>query len=367
MKYQLGQSTKNNIQDCVEEVVKSFRNPKMIIYYGDITNFKEYTKAMHEKFPDTICMGASTFVCLTKDGATRKGLTAVAFEDGIDVSAGVIHNANKYPLKDMDEIKRCVKEVKNHKNTICVEFTTSLLCAEESVLAVLNAVLEEYNIPLVGGSAGDDNTGEITYVALNGEIHENSTVFAIIHNESGAIHVYRENIYKPKTGNVLVATKVDWLNREVKEYDHQPAAKVYARELGVAESEISKYFDSYPVGRLYGKDMYITANCEETSGKGMRYHARIYNNSKVVVLEPDDYREVTKKTMERIKKEVPKPSFCLMCHCLARSALFEGEGYIQEYAKYAGSMLGDYIAFSGYGEQMDRFQFNQTMTVAVFE
>ena len=56
-----------------------------------------------------------------------------------------------------------------------------------------------------------------------------------------------------------------------------------------------------------------------------------------------------------------------MCHCLARSILFDGDGYLQEYAKTMGSVLGNYVGFSGYGEQYGEQHFNQTMTFAVFE
>ena len=56
-----------------------------------------------------------------------------------------------------------------------------------------------------------------------------------------------------------------------------------------------------------------------------------------------------------------------MCHCLARTILFTNEGYLDEYSKEMHSVLGDYVGFSGYGEQYGSQHFNQTMTVAVFE
>ena len=39
----------------------------------------------------------------------------------------------------------------------------------------------------------------------------------------------------------------------------------------------------------------------------------------------------------------------------------------ENYAKEMGEILGDYVGFSGYGEQLGRQQFNQTMSVIVFE
>lgn len=367
MKYHIGRGKSPQAETCVNEATGSFQNPKLILYYSPADRFGEYTQLLHSKFPNSICMGATTIVSIGKDGASKTGLMAVGIEQGITCSAGVLEDADTYPIKYVDRVENCVKQLGVKSNSICLEFTTALKCAEESVLSTLNSVLLDYNIPVFGGSAGDDTSGVVTYVGLNGKVYENSSVFCLIHNESGPIHVYRENIYKPITGNILTATKVDYVNRTVKEYDHQPAAQVFARELGVSENEIGKYLDTNPMGRIIGEEMYITANCAQTQDRGMTYHARVYNNSRLVVLGPDDYHEVIERTKEKIRREVPKPSFAIMCHCLARTLLFEGDGYLQKYVKEMGEVLGDYVGFSGYGEQLGRQQFNQTMSVIVFE
>lgn len=367
MRYNIGHSEQTSTEACINEATKQFNNPKLILYFSPIEQFSEYSILLHKKFPESICMGATTIVGITKNGAFKKGITIVGIEDGIRCSAGVLQHAKEYPIKYAGAIKQCVTEISQTKNTMCLEFTTALCCAEETVLSALTSVLDGYNIPIMGGSAGDDTSGKITYVALNGTVYENSCVFALIHNEGGAIHLYRENIYKPITNNILTATKVDWVNRIVKEYNHEPATRVYARELGVSENQIEHYFDTNPVGRIIGKNMFITANNMQTSGKGIAYHARVYANHQVVVLEPDDYHSVIKNTMEKIKTEIPRPSFAIMCHCLARTLLFDKDGYLQQYCKTMGNVLGNYIGFSGYGEQMNHEQFNQTMTVAIFE
>lgn len=367
MRCVVGQSSRPQVSACVEEVTKQFSNPNIILYFSPANQFEEYTRLLHEKFPDSICMGASVIVGITGNGAIKQGLTAMALCDGIKASAGVLADADTYPIKYVQNVKDCVKKIGAHKNTVCLEFTTAFCCAEESVLSVLNSVLMDCDIPVFGGSAGNDTKDTITYVGLNGQVYSNSCVFALIHNERGAIHLFRENIYKPMNDHVLVATKVDYVKRIVQEYNHEPAAKAFAKELGVAENQVSKYFDTHPMGRIFGNHMYITANCAEVEGKGISYHARIYNNSQTVVLEPDDYRRVGRETMEKIRQEVPRPSFSIMCHCLARTLLFDGEGYLQEYVKTMGNVLGDYVGFSGYGEQLRRQQLNQTMIVVVFE
>ena len=56
-----------------------------------------------------------------------------------------------------------------------------------------------------------------------------------------------------------------------------------------------------------------------------------------------------------------------MVNCLARSILFEGDGYLNTFATQVGSSLGNYVGFAGYGEQLNEQHFNQTMILAVFE
>ena len=313
-------------------------------------------------------MGATTIACLGNTGVKRQGLHIVAFEEGISCSAGILEHVDKYPIRYADRIKKCSDQIRQSENTICLEFTTAFQCAEESVLSALNSVLFERKIPVFGGTAGEvlpvkHNT---TFVALNGVVRNNGCVFAILHSESGRIRIFRENIYKPVTGNVLTVTKADSRNRRVMEYDNKPAVTVLARELGISESEIDKYMDSNPIGRISGNEIYVTAN-NRRENTDMLYHARMNLSSKVMVLEAADYKEVVRETKEKIKREVPNPSFSIMCHCLARTRLFEEDGYLDEYAKDMASVLGNYIAFSGYGEQSGENHYNQTMTVAVFE
>lgn len=367
MEYQICRSNHSNPETCVKEIAAKFSKPKIILYFSPVEHFKEYSECFHQQFPDSICMGTTALISIDKSGAQKKGLMAIGIESGIQCSAGVLEEIDTYPIKYAKRVKECVDRLGRKQNTMCLEFTAAFCCAEESVLASLNSVLDEYDIPLVGGTAGDDTSGEITYVGLNGKVYDKGCVFALLHNEGGKIHFFRENIYKPVNGNVVTATKVDYTTRTVLEYDHQPAAAVYAKQLGIAESAIETQFDTHPMGRILGSNMYITANAAKGKDKSISYFARIYENSQLVALEPDDYRRVAADTMEKIRNEVPKPSFAIMCHCLARTLLYDSEGYLQEYVKTMGSVLGDYVGFSGYGEQMNHQQFNQTMIVAVFE
>lgn len=366
MEYNIGRSSNRQAKDAVSEAVKSFKRPKLIVAFAGIDQFEECHKELAARFPDSIVIGASTYVGLCAQGAFKNQLLVLGIEDGIECCADVLEEAGRYPIRYVNRVKDCVHKLGNTQNSVCVEFSPAFLGCEESVLSTLNSVLLEKKIPILGGTAGDDCSGKRTLVGLNGKVWEDAAVFVLIRNKGGRIHFYKEDIYAP-SGQQFVATKVDIEKRIVYEYNHRPAAQCVAEALNTSVDGLSRYMDNHPMGRLVGDDIYITANCAVTEHQGMMYHARVYNDARMLLLEPGDYKEIGRQTRQRIKDEKYSRTLTIMIHCLARSLMFEGDGYIDAFAKETGREVGEFIGLSGYGEQMNQQHFNQTMLMAVFE
>ena len=366
MKYKIAKSSKTDINLAIHEATSELKNPKLILFFSGVDEFQDYAREIKKQFPEAITMGATTFAAFCKDGAFKDTLLVLGFEDGIKCEAGVLEEVDKYPLKYVDRVEKLAANFHNPQNTVCLEFSSALISCEELVLSTLNSVLAKKKIPVFGGSAGDRGKAEKSMISLDGKVYNNACVFLMLENLNGKISFYRENIYKP-TQHYFKSTKVDVRQRIVYEYDHKPAAQVMADALGVTIRDLPNYLDSYPMGHIIGNEMYIVANNAIVNNNAMAYHARIHNNSQIVLLEPDDYKAVIKSTLEKVKRECKKPSLTLMVNCLARSILFEGDGYLNQFATNAGEALGDYVGFAGYGEQLDEEHFNQTMILAVFE
>ena len=366
MDYKIARSNNTDINKAIEEATSQLKNPTLILFFSGVDEFEQYAGEIKKKYPDAITMGATTFAAFCKEGSYKDTLMVLGFEDGIRCEARLLEDVDKYALKYYERVKKIASNFNNPENTMCLEFSSALISCEELVLSTLNSVLSNKKIPVFGGSAGDKGRAEKSLISLNGKVYSNACVFVMIENLKGKIRFYRENIYKP-TRHYFKSTKVDVRNRIVYEYDHKPAAQVMADAMGVSMKELPKYLDSYPMGRIIGNEMYIVANNAIVKDNGMAYHARIYNNSQIVLLEPDDYRSVIKRTLEQVKLDCKKPSLTLMVNCLARSILFEGEGYLNEFATEVGAALGNFVGFAGYGEQLNEQHFNQTMVLAVFE
>ena len=358
---------KESAELCVKETVKDFSDPKLIIFFSDEYDFCEYSRLIHSQFPNAVSIGCSTYRLWGSIGTEKNVLYAMAIEDGIEISADVIPKANEFALTYADRVKECVNKISDTKNTVCVEFTVPYKNYEEYALVVLNSVLLRKGIPIIGGTAANDNTSETGYVSLNGEVYTDGCVFMLIKNLGGAIRLYRENIYVPLTGRQFPTTKANSVSRTVMRLGEKTAAEVYAEELGVPIGDIKKYFFYYPLGRRVGDETYITAIYEVGANGSLKNLARIHEGTDISVMTVGDYKQITEKTFEKIKRENPAPSLVMLFNCLARTILFESENTIEDYQKRLSEEFPNYIGFSCCGEQMGTKHFNHTALFAVFE
>lgn len=360
-----------NARLCVLDAVKDFKNPKIILFFSGEKHFCEYSKIIYEMFPNAICIGSSAYRTWNSSGTSKNALKVIAIEDGVTCSAGVIEKADSSALSFAGNVRDCMNEVGETQNTICIEFTVPYKRAEEYALMALNSVLLRNEIPVIGGTAAniDADTGisEEAYVSLNGKIYTDGCVFAIIHNIGGKISLYRENIYEPLTGNEFTVTKANSFTRTIMTLDKIPVSEVYANELNVPIEEISKYFFHYPMGQCVGDHTFVTAIQDEGTKGSLKYHARVHEGTKMLVMKEGDYKKITLRTIEEIKSQFKNPSLVLMFHCVARTILFEDNGYIDEYQQYLSEAFPNFIGFACLGEQMMTKNFNHTMMLAVFE
>lgn len=361
----------DNARKCVLEAVKDFKKPKLILFFSDEKNFCEYTEIIYEMFPGAVCMGCSSYRLWNNTRTEKKGLNVIAIEDGIICSADVIEKADNFALGSANKVRACMDNVGITENTICAEFTVPYKRTEEYALMALNSVLLRNGIPVIGGTAANicaDKTSDgEAYVSLNGKVYTDGCVFAVIHSLHGSIFLYRENIYEPLTGTEFTVTKSNSITRTVMTYDKIPAADVYANELNVPRDSIKDYFFHYPMGQCDGEDTYVTAIHDEGSNGSLKHHARVHEGTKMMVMKEGDYKTITRRTIETVKSKAGTPSLVLMFHCVARTILFEDNGYIDEYQTVLSESFPNFIGFACLGEQLGTKNFNHTMMLAVFE
>ena len=413
MKNVVNSSSQSTAEEIFNELKKDISDAKLVLYFAPEKVFRELTKLISEEFPGTKSMGCTTCGVISASGEQEFSSQAIWFTDGIECTGGVIPDIASFPLQSVQKIKNSIESLSSTENTVCLEFTTAFSLSEELVLTALDSVTCEYNIPVTGGTCGVKNYDhETTLVSENGKVYENSAVYMFIRNLNGSISIYKENVYVP-TKHTFTATLVDIKNRIVKELNRKPAKLVLKDAFHLKEAEIEPFLKEHPLGRITEKELYVSA-CEKVNyDNSISYSSRIFNNTKVSVLETGNFPEITKGTIKKIREDFEEkainatqdaqsgrdstneqenplnkaenlsdkqngqektqnpaensPSLVFLIHCDARKTLFEKNNFHKTFLTEWQNSFSSLSGFYSHGEQLGKIHFNLTLLAVVFE
>ncbi len=357
-------SRESSPQAAVAQATGSLKEPMGIIFMSDYDRFGEIAKLLSEKYPNADIIGTAGTVYHGSLIGDRSILVVTAITGDASVSANVIEDLSKGPLRDVYRLADSIKKVAPRQDdTVCIEFCTG---NEEVLVSSMNVVLKTGNVSLAGGTVFGAPEGKPSLVAYNGKIYEDSCVFMVIRNLKGKAFVIRENIYDKADGPAHIATKVNPAKKEVVELDHRPAADVYAEETGVPKNAIVDNVLKAPFGRVVDRDIFISSMNGVDSRGAIANYKRINQNDVLFVLKLLDYRSINEDTKREINSKTSRPSLIFSVNCIYRYLLFQQEGYLSEFLS-GMAKVAPFVGYIGGGEQYNRQHVNQTMVCAVFE
>ena len=370
MAFYVGYSELKNVDEALIEATKGFEDNSFILYFSPLSKIQEVSEKIHNLFPNSITVGTSSHYSYSKSGLKRGYIACFGLKDVLEISCDIILEIDRYPLKYADRVENAIKKLSSPENTICLELSTAFSMSEEFVLTTLNSVCEKYNIPVAGGNAGmspeELKSGvRKTYVGLNGKCYENACVFAMLKNPSSPIKLYDEHFYKP-TGIELSITSVNIKNKTILEINHQPAAKELAKILKCSVEELPKKMTYYQFGKYIDGKLMISSFGRMFEDNSLEFNAHLFNQTKVMLLEPGNLEEVFENTFNKIKSENPCAKIGFIIHCQGRSMFMDENGKLEEYAKKIGKLFPFFCGFSSMGEQFKSLHLNHTMVMVVF-
>ena len=342
-------------------------SPVLVIFTSDNANFGWYSRMLSNSFPNAAVIGTTSDTMYSPGMVHRVGLSVMAVTEGVSVASGVIFEVSRFPKRSADSIRTAMESIER-ENTVCLEFNASVGNCEELVMDTFYDIMSDSGIPLCGCTAAVAvNPEKPSAVSLNGILYMDACVFVFIHNENGRVGIIKENMFRP-TEHFFVATEVDCDARKVYEFDHKPATGVVASAMHIPEDELGANSFFHPVGRIENDDLNIIAVKEQFPDGSMSFFSRIYNQTRVVLLDPvESVEQVWKDTSDRAHALIKDPSFVFVINCFSRIKYFSETGRMGEYNEKLTEYYPDYIGVSGHGEQFAYRHLNQTMLILVFE
>jgi hypothetical protein len=235
-----------------------------------------------------------------------------------------------------------------------------LSLSEEWLTAALYRGLGD--VPIVGGSAGDDLAFQRTHVYAEQRFHVDAAVF-VAFETSLPFTTFKLQHCTP-TATKMVITAADPPHRVVHEIDGEPAAEAYARAVGIPVERLdTQAFSKHPLMMRVDEDYYIRAVSRKNPDLSLTFFCAIEEGVVLTLGRPADAVSALERQLEQALARVPDARVVVGFDCVLRRLELE----VDAVSGAAGALLAkaNMIGFCTYGEQFNAIHVNQTLVGVV--
>jgi hypothetical protein len=363
-----GQSCERDPRAAAAEFHAAVAQPDMalVVFFSSSAYDRDVLAAeIARLFAGVQVVGCTTAGEIGPIGYCQDSLTGVSFPAGLCTAAsGHLDGLQHFETGKGQRLAQAVLqrlEIQSPdvtaKNTFAFLMIDGLSMREEPVAHVLQHALGD--LAMFGGSAGDDLNFHATYVYFEGAFHADSAVLTLIRTAL-PFKVFKTQHFIA-SDEMLVVTEADPAKRIVTEINGLPAAREYARLLGVGPGALDpNHFAAFPVTVLiYGTD-YVRSIQKANADGSLTFYCAIEEGLVLRVARGVDLVDNLEKTFDEICAEIGPPQFAFGCDCVLRNLEMNQYGLKDRVAEVF--RRNNVVGLSSYGEQIRGVHVNQTLT-----
>ena len=247
------------------------------------------------------------------------------------------------------------------KGIFALCFIDGLSYAEEAVTSAIHWGLDD--VPLIGGSAGDDLKFETTRLMANGRVASDSAIIVLVATEI-PFHVFKTDNFIP-TDEKLVVTASDPDHRIVREFNAANAAEEYAASVGILPQTLTPLsFASHPVVVKVGGEYYCRSIQRMHPDGSLSFFCAIDDGIVLSIAQPKNMVESTRTAFEDVEHKLGGIDMILGFDCVLRRLDARNRQVFRDISElYRTNKV---IGFGTYGEQYRSMHLNQTFTGIAF-
>lgn len=232
---------------------------------------------------------------------------------------------------------------------------------EEAMTAALHWALQD--LPLLGGSAGDDLNFNRTSLVLDGEELPGGGIVMLLRT-SLPVHIFKTENFVP-TSEKLVVTRSDPERRIVHELNAAPAALVYAEVIAADPAALNpQSFASHPLVVRVGGQYYCRSIQKVNPDNSLSFFCAIDDGIVLTVAEPTGMARSTMQALDDVRNALGDIDFVLGFDCVLRQVDARNRQITRKLSDIY--RLNNVIGFNTYGEQFHSMHLNQTFTGVAF-
>lgn len=242
-------------------------------------------------------------------------------------------------------------------NSFALSLLDGLSIREELILKALSSGLED--IPLVGGSAGDNLHFQNTQVYFEGEFKTRSAILALV-NTTCPFRVFSAH-HLVSQQEKLVVTSASPYERVVHELNAEPAALEYCRVHGLAIDDLkTKTFALHPLAVQISDETYVRAIQKVNDDLSLTFFCAIDVGVVLTKMTSGGLLEQSQRLLQEIADDIGEPQVIIGFDCIHRRLEIDALEIVDDVSKlYSRYRM---IGFNTYGEQMDGMHLNHTIT-----
>lgn len=313
--------------------------------------------------------GCSTAGEITPRGLEEGHIVALLFPSASFMTASVMmENLSGSGMgeitAEVETIKRNVLsrlEPARRGNVFALCFIDGMSYAEEAVTSAIHWGLDD--IPLIGGSAGDDLKFETTTLISNGKVASNSAIVVIVATDV-PFHVFKTENFIP-SDEKLVVTASDPDRRIVHEFNAGNAAEEFAAAVGIEPNQLTPMsFASHPVVVRVGGEYYCRSIQRVHADGSLSFFCAIDDGIVLSIAQPKGMVESTRSALKTVRDKLGAIDMVLGFDCVLRRLDAQNRQVFRDISELYRD--NNVIGFGTYGEQYRSMHLNQTLTGIAF-
>jgi len=365
-----GSSEKSDAYSAVGEATSHWADDVspdiLFVFHSSKQNPHDVATILSERFPDTLIVGCTTAgEWMTGQHKNHALVLSAITTPCIRWSMSIIENLSDNPANSTKKACSDLLQQLNINNSdlnpeqhFCLSFFDGLSAREEPVIAAMASELGD--IPLLGGSAGDDLKFNHTFVIANNKAYQHAAVF-ILAESSIPFHAIKHQHYVPDDITVVI-TKADVDKRLVYRLDGIPAAERYAQLLNLdIEALTPQVFSDNPLTYPYGDECYMRALRQVFEDHSLEFGCAIEEGMVLNLCKHQDMVVEYDKLITELAQQSGKSELLLLCNCIYRALEGRSANINQSLAEKTTTITNHMIGFDTYGEQWNGLHINQTL------
>lgn len=327
----------------------------------------EIGKVLSSSYTDIPVIGCTTAGVIDMQGYNDDGVSAFALPAAhFSVTTELFSPISQLDIQDcrsrtralIDKLAgRSMAKIADH--TFAFLLVDGLTMSEETVLSAIYPELGD--IPLFGGSAGDDLQFKQTQIFVSGTSVSDGAALVMV-NTTCPFTVFRTQHFI-ETNRKMVITEADPQSRMVHEINAAPATEEYARLIGMPVEKLTPLiYAKHPVMVRVGGNYFARSIQKQEGEDGLRFFCAIDQGLVLTLAQGEDMIKNLQETMTEINKKIGQPELIIGCDCIFRKLELEQHGGNKLAEVSEIFRENNVIGFNTYGEQFHGMHVNQTFT-----